>query len=287
LTNTVVGQGSSLMVDSSGATNGVYSSTQNAIAVYGTASGPGVQGVSTGYHGVIGAIGADIQSAGVYGTSYGRTGVFGWSQDLGFFEPTPPAKTGVYGTSVYGPDGRGVTGQATSGRGVNGIATTGTAVHGSATNGEGVRGVSTGSNGTAGSSASGIASGVYGENTGGGFGTYGRSDGAVGVGVFGESIAGTGVTGSTVSGIAIEGQGRVKFSTAGLVAVPVGGKVATISPGVDLVAASTILCTLESNQAGLFIQRVTKNIDGNTFRVFLAAAVVAGKTAKVGWFVIG
>jgi hypothetical protein len=71
------------------------------------------------------------------------------------------------------------------------------------------------------------------------------------------------------------------------VAVPVGGKAATITAGADLVAASTILCTLASNQAGLFIHRVTKNVDANTFKVFLSAAVASGKTAKIAWFVIG
>jgi len=61
----------------------------------------------------------------------------------------------------------------------------------------------------------------------------------------------------------------------------------TITPGTDLTAGSRILCTLESNQGGLAIQRVTKDTATDTFKVFLSATLAAGKMAKVGWFVIG
>jgi hypothetical protein len=181
-----------------------------------------------------------------------------------------------------------VNGQSTSGRGVNGVATSGTGVYGTGTSGEGVRGVSTGSNGTAGTTASGIASGVYGENTAGGFGTYGRSNtGGSAVGVFGESTAGTGVKANSSAGVAFEAQGRVKFSTAGQATVTVGTKSKQVTPAIDLTAASLILCTLESNQAGLAIQRVTKNVTTDVFTVFLSANVLSGKYARVAWFVIG
>jgi hypothetical protein len=208
-----------------------------------------------------------------------------------------PAKTGVYGHAAQDGSARGVTGESTSGRGVNGIATSGTGVYGRATGGEGIRGVSTGSNGTAGSSGSGIASGVYGENTAGGYGTYGRSNVGAGHGVFGETTSGTGVTGYATSGIggqfssgtglALKAQGRVSFSTAGLAVVAVGTRNKTITPGTDLVASSLVLCTLESVQAGLAIQRVTKNTTTDNFTVYLSAAVLAGRSAKVAWFVIG
>ena len=55
----------------------------------------------------------------------------------------------------------------------------------------------------------------------------------------------------------------------------------------DVVTSSRILCTLESNQGGLAIQRVTKDTTANRFTVYLSAAVAAGKSAKVAWFVIG
>jgi hypothetical protein len=154
------------------------------------------------------------------------------------------------------------------------------------------------SNGVSGSSAAFNASGVYGENTAAGFGTYGRSnnfgggtgvfgEGFFGVGVQGHSQQGTGIKAITASGTAFEAQGRVKFSTAGLTSVAVGANQATVTPGVDLVTGSMILCTLESNQTAISIQRVTKNTMTNTFKVFLSKTVAAGKTAKIAWFVIG
>jgi hypothetical protein len=161
-----------------------------------------------------------------------------------------------------------------------------------------VHGTSSGSNGVAGSSGSGIASGVYGENTAGGYGTYGRSNVGAGLGVGGESTAGTGVQGATTTGVgvraissgsgqAFKAQGRVSFSTSGLTSLAAGATSKTITPGSALVASSRILCTLESNQAGLAIQRVTKDTTLDTFKVYLSVAVASGKSAKVAWFVIG
>jgi hypothetical protein len=215
---------------------------------------------------------------------------------------SPPAtvdKTAVYGTSFQGADARGVTGETTAGRGVNGIATSGTGVFGTAGGGEGVRGVSTDNNGTAGTTASGIASGVYGENTGGGFGTYGRSNQPGGFGVFGEATSGVGVKGHSTNGIAVVGEagspaamafraiGRVKFSTSGIAIVSVGAASKAIKPGTPVAATTFMLCTLESNQRGLYIQRVIKNSIAGTFSVFLSTRVGDTRYARVGWFVLG
>ena len=113
------------------------------------------------------------------------------------------------------------------------------------------------------------------------------ASGGSAVGVFGESTAGTGVKANSSVGVAFEAQGRVKFSTAGLAPVAVGGKSKVITPFVDVSATSLILCTLETNQAGLSIGRVTKNTTADTFTVFLTQAVASGKTAKIAWFLIG
>jgi hypothetical protein len=264
-------------------------SNTNTGVIGSSTSGNGVSGTSTTGFGVNGQSRTN-NKAGLRGESFGGTGVVGFSFP-GAGAPIPsfacPENTGVHGIAVVDADSRGVNGQSTSGRGVNGIATSGTGVYGTGTSGEGVRGVSTGSNGTAGTTASGIASGVYGENTGGGFGTYGRSNTGAGVGIFGESTTGTGVKGHSLSGVALEAEGRVKFSTSGLASVAVGTKSKQVTPGTDLTAASLILCTLESNQAGLAIQRVTKNVTTDVFTVFLSANVLAGKYARVAWFVIG
>ena len=210
-----------------------------------------------------------------------------------------PTKTGVYGVATQGSsdvEARGVTGQTTAGRGVNGIATTGVAVYGTATGGEGVHGTSTANNGVAGESAAGGASGVFGLNTGGGYGVAGTSADGTGVSanstngtaVVALSFFGTGVEATSPGGKAIVATGRVDFSTSGLASVTVGQRSKTVLLGfTDIDAASRILCTLESNQQGLFIHRVTKNVTDNSFRVFLSTTLSSGKTAKIVWFLIG
>jgi hypothetical protein len=261
-----------------------------------SASGNGIYGVSGSGKAIQGDSSSDTQPAAFLWALAGATGVMGLS---GTIDPPPaPALTGVYGYCEEDDAARGVTGQSTSGRGVNGIATSGTGVFGKGTSGEGVHGTSSGSNGVAGSSGSNVASGVYGENTAGGAGTYGRSNDLRGNGAFGESAAGTGVQGTTDTGIgvrarstgggtALRADGRVIFSTSGLTAVAIGSKSRSIPAGFDLLATSRILCTIESNQAGLAIQRITKNSSMDRFTVYLSAALSAGKTAKVAWFVIG
>jgi hypothetical protein len=273
----------------SGTFVGVEGTSTSSVGILGTSgSGSAVVGTSSSGIGVRGFSNAANRAATAGLSGGGSTGVYGYSGPDASTPPAVPDKSGVYGLAVQDANARGVTGESTAGRGVNGIATSGTGVYGTGTAGEGVRGVSTSSNGTAGTTASGIASGVYGENTGGGFGTYGRSNSGVSaVGVFGESTAGTGVKANSSAGVAFEAQGRVRFSTAGLAPVAVGGKSKVITPLVDVSAASLILCTLETNQAGLSIGRVTKNTTADTFTVFLTQAVASGKTAKIAWFLIG
>jgi hypothetical protein len=106
---------------------------------------------------------------------------------------------GVHGTSG---SGSGVFGASATGRGVWGdnASTVRSAggdkpgVYGKANAEDGVQGVSTGGNGVAGKTAAGVASGVYGENTGsGGFGVAGRA-GNLGHAVYGDN-SGTGFAG--------------------------------------------------------------------------------------------
>jgi hypothetical protein len=276
---------------------GVFGLSDSGAGVYGSSSsGIAVQADSTSGYGVFSDSGSATLPAAVGRSLSNNTGVQGYSGTDS--PPASPAKTGVYGYADQDAGARGVTGESTSGRGVNGIATSGTGVRGASTTGEGVRGVSSGSNGVAGTSASGVASGVYGENTAGGAGIYGRSSSGTGNGAFGESISGTGVQGATTSGVgglfsagatgtALSAQGRVQFSTAGLTSLAAGAKSRSITPGTNLVTGSLVLCTLESNQSGLTIQRVTKDTSLNTFKVYLSVAVASGKSAKVAWFVIG
>lgn len=108
--------------------------------------------------------------------------------------------------------------------GANGRVGIGTAdpsakLHVATSNSEGIYGETTfagSGNGVHGKSTYGLASGVFGENTGGGYGVAGRSDGygvfgdntASGYGVLGQSVSGNGVTGRSTSGWAMAAEGN-------------------------------------------------------------------------------
>ena len=208
--------------------------------------------------------------------------------------------SGVYGENSSG--GWGVAGRsnAAGGKGVFGDSNSGTGVLGNSTSGDGVHGDSTNRNGVSGNGQATGVSGVYGENyAGGGYGVAGYAPSIQGIGVRGFTEYGTGVHAYAWAGLALLAeaghptanalrvQGRASFSTSGLSSVAVGKTSKIIGAGSDLAAGSRILCTLESNQAGLAIQRVTKNTTTDQFTVFLNKAVAAGKIAKIAWFVFG
>jgi hypothetical protein len=173
-----------------------------------------------------------------------------------------------------------------SGIGVNSVSTSGTAVNGLSTSGEGVHGESTSSNGTSGKTLAAAASGVYGENDGGGYGVAGRSAG--GTGVYGETTTGTGIQAQSVgTGVALHVEGRATFKGSGLATIAVGHKAVTVTPAVVIKAGSMVLCTLESSQAGLSIERVLKNVAAGTITINLTKAVSAGHSAKAAWLVLG
>lgn len=81
--------------------------------------------------------------------------------------------------------------------------------------------------------------------------------------------------------------GRAVFDLAGIATVSVGTKSKTVTPGFDLTSASQIHCTLDSNQSGLSLQRVTKNTTADTFKITLSGTVATGKYATVAWIVLG
>ncbi len=217
--------------------------------------------------------------------------------------------SGVFGQNNGG--GPGVHGSSSSGNGTTGASSTGDGIVGVSGFGHGVTGVAFGKPGVLGKSA-GRATGVLGwiavddaevEPTASpDTGVYGFAKGdpfdrtaargvvgeaPAGRGVSGIATTGTGVFATSASGMAIQAQGRVAFSTSGLTTVSAGTSSVTITPGVDLVTSTRILCTLESNQSAIAVQRITKNTTANNFKVFLSKPVAAGKTVKVAWFAIG
>ena len=93
---------------------------------------------------------------------------------------------------IYGEDQ-----STTGGYGMLGRSSTGTGVRGESTNWAGVWGESTNASGVVGISAGQFSGGVYGENTGTGYGVYGVSDGSIGV--LGVSTTNIGVWGQTAA----------------------------------------------------------------------------------------
>jgi hypothetical protein len=130
----------------------------------------------------------------VAGNSFEGTGVVGFS---GVNQPVPPVtplaerRAGVFGTSV---DRAGVVGESEANAGVRG----------DSANGVGVRGESRTLNGVEGRSRAASASGVYGQNDGGGFGVAGRTRGPASA-VFGDNTSGGGVQGNSVTGFGVQG----------------------------------------------------------------------------------
>jgi len=125
-----------------------------------------------------------------------------------------------------------------------------------------------------------------------GYGVFGRMNGATGFGVLGTSDKGVGVRAATKTGKALTAEGRVDFSTSGLTTVPAGASSVLINPGVEIPDNARILCTLESLQQGLSVER-TQKLPGqfgtpDQFRVFLSGtAANLRKPTRVAWFLIG
>lgn len=231
----------------------IHNTATRGSAFYGQATGTG-DGVSGSTDSGFGVSGSSAEGFGVFASSLSGTALYAIS-DLGYGlqasggSETTPAALGWSTGSNTGLQG-------VSGAGFLPISPAKTGVYGYAVQDSSARGVT-------------------GETT-------------VGRGVQGIATSGVGLYGTAAaSGTALQAAGRVAFSTSGLASVAVGTKSMTVSPGTDLVGGSKILCTLESNQIGLLIHRVTKDTAANTFKVFLSANVLSGRYAKVAWFVIG
>jgi hypothetical protein len=140
-----------------------------------------------------------------------------------------------------------------------------------------------------------------------GIGVFGESYTDAGIGVFGVSIPGTamhglshqgtGVFGQTKSGIAIEayvtgsGQalvtdgGRVRFKqVSGVATIAAGATTKTVTPGVDIVAASFVLLTPRANLGGRDLWYTT-NPGSHMFSVHLSSA--RPSPTKIAWLLLG
>ena len=217
--------------------------------------------------------GASSTGTGVYGTSSSTSGVRGESNS-GF---------GVYGVSA---SSYGVLGDSSSSYGVCGgsSATDQPAIVAqSFGNSTGLLGYS----GPTNPPAAPVKTGVYGYavQDASSRGVTGRT--TAGRGVYGYATSGIGVYAAAgASGKALHAEGRVSFSTAGLATIGTGAASTVVSPGVDLIGSSKILCTLEGNPgAGVTIHRVVKSTADDYFTIYLTAATT--NNVKVAWFLIG
>ena len=216
------------------------------------------------------------------------------------------AGVGVLGESVTG---EGLIGRSESGAGVQGYSDTDAGV-----NGFGVYGVW----------ASGQAQGIHGEGPGVGTlgysidhstGVIGASgDGSgmpggrpkvgvlghaaqdagargvlgvttVGQGVRGEATSGTGGAFRSATGYALSTSGRVRFArVSGIATIVAGTAGKTVSPGVNLVAATFVLLTPRGNLRGRDLWYTVDTVT-NQFRIRVSSPV--GANVSIGWLVVG
>ena len=227
-------------------------------------------------------------AVGVKGLSDGNigVGVLGHSRFLGVVGETEGSLgVGVFGTALAASSGTGVQGAANHPDGI------GVLGGNSATSGDaiGVKGTSDGSLGigvlghgkligVAGETESSVGAGVLGttEAASGGVGVQGTADQPNGIG---------GSFGGSGGAVALEVNGPVRFSSAGIATIASGTNSVTVTPGVDITATSKVLCTLMSDPGGsTTIKHVVRHSGADTFDIVLTAN--ASGNTEVAWFVI-
>ena len=213
-----------------------------------------------------------------------------------------------HGSAIVGSStsGQGVRGQSASGNGVSGFSNTGGGVYGNSSSSDGVRGISTTGYGVLGVSTTNIGvyggsssnTAVFGESSAGN-GVSGRSDDGIGVrgsssnnigvygasltatGVSGRSQAGTGVRAETVSGTALDVQGKAHFSRSGRKTILAGHSTVTVYLG-GTTTSSKVFAVLASNRASRYVRAVVPA--SGSFKVYLNASV--GSNSAIAWSVL-
>jgi hypothetical protein len=233
---------------------GIVNTTSGGDAFHGfSASGVGVGGFSNTGYGVKGETGGGGIIAGVYGDNTGSgEGVRGLSSSVGVH-----GIGSLYGVFAEGDLGTGL------------FATTQT------------------------SAASGNAA-VFGRSepphpsTADAPGVEGKSGGAGVMGVAGLNKPGsTGVlasNGGNASATALKASGKTSFSRSGTLTVSAGTSSATKSP-ISLTSTSLVLTTIQGNQAGVYVQGVTK-VTGTSGSFTIHLNTNTPVNLPVAWFVI-
>jgi hypothetical protein len=263
--------------------------TQTATGVFNSNGGNGFEGFSVGS-----SAGPRGEAAGngLRGESEGDpgVGVYGFASSTICNTVSGCSGTGVFGQgATLGIDGRGgdVAGEGTgvsgvggrfgvSGRGGIGLFAVGTGGGGgSLPTGAGV--FATGvTNGVQGQSANATASGVYGENTGGGFGVAGRSH------------QGTGVLAESGNGTALAVNGKAVFSRSGKVTITFPRDSAVVSAAA-LSPTSLVLAVGQTNVRGVFVRAAVPNVATGSIKIHLnrsPGTPTNPRSMVVGWFVL-
>jgi hypothetical protein len=163
-------------------------------------------------------------------------------------------------------------GSSASGHGIYGVSSHGTGIYGLGQDGNGVVGQT---NGNGKSGTAGIDN-----SPGGGNGVFGQS--AKGVAVWGSSGHGTGVRASSEHGIALQVNGKARFTNSGVIVVPSGRNSITHSfPGVS--PATLVFATIQTPQGGLAIEGAKP--DNGSFTLTFSKKTSA--ELRVAWMLLG
>jgi hypothetical protein len=162
------------------------------------------------------------------------------------------------------------TGTSTGGHGVYGVSSHGTGILGIGDNGNGVVGQTNGAGkiGVSGIDASGTGNGVFGQSN-------------KGKAVWGSSQHGTGVHASSEHGIALQVNGKARFTNSGVIVVPSGQKSITHSFA-GVTSATIVLATIQTPQSGLYIEGAQPGTGSFT----LTFSKQTSGELRVGWMLL-
>jgi hypothetical protein len=191
-------------------------------------------------------------------------------------------------TQVITRGGDGVKGQtfASGHSGVVGFdtstASTGHGVYGHSIHGIGILGISEHSSGIVGQNTTVGKSGVAGIDMtpgAGGHGLFGQS--SKGDAIFGTSENGAAVHCTSPKGMALNVEGRAKFSNSGVTSVPAHQKTVTIS-NASVTPTSIVLATIQKPQSGVYIEAAEPG--SGSFTVTLSAS--PSSSLPIGWMIL-
>jgi len=159
---------------------------------------------------------------------------------------------------------------------------------GSSGNGAGVHGECAFGDGVVGSSNAATHSGVWGQNTGGGYGVAGSTGGSTTAGVWGSnSGSGIGVRASSASGNALKVEGKAAFSRSGRASVHANASYVDVTVPGGLTSSANVLALLQASRSGVWVRAVRTNYPSSgKVRIYLNKVASTTLTTPVAWFVL-